>query len=84
MGSSALPSTPARPQHPWVSPAARCHLLTSLSGLEPMLSMAMGLLGALFPAEEDRTWPGRTPGDAAGGGLGEWLAGLTWAANLFP
>lgn len=49
-----------------------------------MLSMAMGLLGALLPAEEERTWPGRTPGDAAGGGFGEWLAGLTWAANLFP
>lgn len=49
-----------------------------------MLSMAMGLLGALLPAEEDMTWLGRTPGDAAGGGLGEWLTGLTWAANLFP
>lgn len=65
-------------------PAARWHLLTSRSGLEPMLSMAMGLLGALLPAEEDMTWLGRTPGDAAGGGLGEWLTGLTWAANLFP
>ena len=49
-----------------------------------MLSMAMGLLGALLPAEEDMTWPGRTLGDTAGGGFGELLAGLTWAANLFP
>lgn len=27
------------------------HRTTSFSWLEPMLSMAMGLLGALFPAE---------------------------------
>ena len=58
--------------------------LTSLSGLEPMCNMAMGLLGALVPAEEDITCPARTPGEAAGRGFGEPWAGLMWAANLFP
>lgn len=44
--------------------------LTSRSGLELMLSIAMGLLGALLPAEDDMTWLGLTPGEAAGGGFG--------------
>ena len=53
----------------WQAPASSS--LTSRSGLEPMCSMAMGLLGALLPAEDDNTCPARTPGEAAGRGFGE-------------
>lgn len=73
-----LPTLPKDPPFP----RNRSHSLTSLSGLEPMLSIAIGLLGVLLLAEEGMTWLGLTPGETEGGGLGD--GALSSGANLFP
>lgn len=58
--------------------------LTSRSVFEHRFILAMGLLGALFPADEERRLV-RLAGDGgAGGGLGDSLSGFRWEANLFP
>lgn len=63
-------------------PVSPKNLQTSLSGLELILSIAIGLFGVLLPAEEGMAWHGLTPGEAEGGGLGEGAPSS--GANLFP